>query len=182
MTLIDLIPKCAIIQLVHIFNCRFDELFKGVVCLESTRIDAVAENFLKIFPLVIKYFILLGDKLSDPEYSYQEYQALHVLKDNGPLPISAVGARLLISKPRMTVLVDRLHDADLIERYHDWEDRRIINIGLTDKGKEFTARHQQNLKEGVIQRFQYLSSEELDRFLLAMTVVQDMMTKTKSLE
>lgn len=150
--------------------------------MENTKIDLVAESFLKIFPLVIKYIILLGDKLSDPEYSYQEYQALHVLKDNGPLPISAVGTRLLISKPRMTVLVDKLYDAGLIERYHDGKDRRIINIELTEKGKEFTVRHQQNLKEGVIQRFQYLSSEELDHFLLAMIVVQDMMTKTKSLE
>lgn len=150
--------------------------------MENAKIDAVADSFLKIFPLVIKYIILLGDKLSDPEYSYQEYQALHVLKKEGPLPISTVGTRLLISKPRMTVLVDKLHDAGLIERYHDGKDRRIINIELTDKGKEFNSRHQQNLKEGVIQRFQHLSDEDLDHFLLAMTVVQDMMTKTKSLE
>lgn len=150
--------------------------------MENSNIDAVAENFLSIFPIVIKYFILLGDKLSDPEYSYQEYQALHVLIDSGPLPISTVGTGLLISKPRMTVLVDKLHDAGLIERYHDGKDRRIINIGLTEKGKEFTAHHRQNLKEGVIQRFQNLSNEELDHFLLAMAVIQDTMSKTKSLE
>ena len=142
----------------------------------------MSESFLKVFPVVIKYFILLGDRLSDPEYSYQEYQALHVLKGYGKLPISTIGNILLISKPRMTVLVDKLVAAGLIERYPDEQDRRITKIGLTDKGVTFTAIHRQNLKEGVIQRFQNLSEPDLNEFLAAMAVIQEVMAKTKSKE
>lgn len=148
--------------------------------MEKSKIDAIAENFLKVFPVVIKYFIMLGNKLSDPEYSYQEYQALHVLKEYGKLPISTVGSMLVISKPRMTLLVDKLNEAGFVERYLDKKDRRIINIGLTEKGKEFTETHRQNLKEGIVQRFQNLSNDELDHFLAAMEVMQDIMTKTES--
>lgn len=150
--------------------------------MKNEKIDSLAENFLKVFPVVIKYFILLGDELSDPEYSYQEYQALHVLKELGKLPISTVGAKLLISKPRMTVMVDKLIEAGFIERYPDKKDRRIINIDLTVKGKEFTLIHRQNLKEGVMKRFQNLSNDESDSFITAMTVVQDIMGKTKTEE
>jgi DNA-binding MarR family transcriptional regulator len=150
--------------------------------LEDQKIDEVAEGFLKIFPVVIKYFIQLGDKLSDPTYSYQEYQALHILKECGKLPISTVGAMLLISKPRMTVLVDKLTRAGFIKRVPNKEDRRIIKISLTEKGVAFTAAHRQNLKEGVIERFENLSSDEMDDFLSAMNTVQDVMAKTKSTE
>ena len=148
--------------------------------MNNSKIDTVAEEFLKVFPVVIKYMIMLGDRVSDPEYSYQEYQALHMLKEYGKLPISAVGARFLISKPRMTVMVDKLNAAELIERYPDKKDRRIINIGLTEKGRAFTTIHSQNLKESVVERFKNLTDDDLVRFLDAMAVIQSMMTKTAS--
>ena len=150
--------------------------------METEKMDTVAENFIKVFPVVIKYFIMLGDRLSDPEYSYQEYQALHILKEYEKLPISTVGNMLLISKPRMTVIVDKLISAGLIKRYPDKDDRRVIKIGLTKQGWSFTSMHRQNLKEGIMKRFQNLNNDELDEFLSAMTTLQNVMTKTKSEE
>jgi DNA-binding MarR family transcriptional regulator len=147
--------------------------------LPNEKLDAVAENFLKVFPVVIKYFIMLGNEVSDPDYSFQEYQALHVLKACGKVPISTVGSMLLISKPRMTVLVDKLIAAELIERIPDKKDRRIINIALTGKGKQFTDNHSQNLKTGVCERFAGLSEDEMERFLTSMKVMQGIMIKTK---
>ena len=150
--------------------------------METEKMDTVAENFIKVFPVVIKYFIMLGDRLSDPEYSYQEYQALHILKEYEKLPISTVGNMLLISKPRMTVIVDKLISAGLIKRYPDKDDRRVIKIGLTKQGWSFTSMHRQNLKEGIMKRFQNLNNDELDEFLSAMTTLQNVMIKTKSEE
>lgn len=147
--------------------------------MKNQKIDEVSESFLKIFPVVIQYIIHLGDTLSDPKYSYQEYQTLHVLKKFGKLPISKVGDMLLISKPRMTLLVDKLTVAGLIERIPDKKDRRIIKIALTEKGIAFNAAHSQNLKEGVIERFHKLNEDEMDEFLAAMKIIQDIMSKTK---
>jgi DNA-binding MarR family transcriptional regulator len=89
---------------------------------------------------------------------------------------------LLISKPRMTVLVDKLTAEDLIEREPDKKDRRIIRIRLTEKGKAFTETHRQNLKEGVMDRFHNLSDDEMEEFLSAMQTMQKIMAKTKSEE
>lgn len=150
--------------------------------MSNEKLEAVVESFLKVFPVVIKYFILLGNQLSDPQYSYQEYQVLHVLKEYGKVPISAVGAILIISKPRMTYIVDKLIDGELVERFADKNDRRIINIGLTEKGSEFTFKHAQNLKAAVGKRFANLGDDELEQFLKAIITMQGIMERTKEEE
>ncbi|MCX8131580.1 MAG: MarR family winged helix-turn-helix transcriptional regulator [Clostridia bacterium] len=147
--------------------------------MNENKLDSVSESFLKVFPTVIKYFILLGDKCSDPEYSYQDYQTLHVLKEYGKVPISTVGAMLLISKSRMTVLVDKLIEAQLIERFPDKTDRRIIKIGLTGKGKELTEKHRGNLKAAVSKRFENLTDDEMEQFLKSIEIIQHVMKKTE---
>lgn len=146
--------------------------------MKKNKLDAVAEDFLKVFPIIIKYFILLGDQLSDPNYSYQDYQILHVLKDMGKVPISTVGDMLLISKSRMTAIVDKLITYELIERIPDKTDRRIINISLTEKGRQFTHNHSENLKSSVKERFSILNDEELEQFLISITNFQSVMSKT----
>lgn len=146
--------------------------------MRDQKLDAVSESFLKVFPVVIKYFILLGDQVSEPNYSYQDYQILHALKDMGEVPISTVGNILLISKSRMTVLVDKLIDHGLIERYPDKKDRRIINIGLTENGREFTFHHKEKLKSDVSEKFSGLSDEELEQFLKSIANFQEVMAKT----
>lgn len=141
-------------------------------------IDGVAESFLGLFPVMIKYFYVLGDRSEDPNYSTQTYEILHTLKELGDQSISAVGKRLDISKSRMTVLVDAMIAGGLIVRTGTDADRRVSNIGLTEKGGSLTAEHRRLLKAGVTQRFSGLSSGELERFLQAMEVIRSVMAKT----
>lgn len=150
-----------------------------MVRLNINKLDEVSENFLKVLGVALRYGVLLGDKCSDPKYSYQDYQTLFVVKEYVKIPISTIGAILLISKSRMTAVVDKLTEDGLVERFPDKKDRRIINIGLTEKGKELTLTHQQNLKDGIFKRFESLNDEEMDQFIKSMMTMQEIMAKTK---
>ena len=146
--------------------------------MARAKIEEVSGAFLKVFPVVIKYFFLIGDRCADPRFSRQEYEILHTLKEFGPLPISAVGRRLSISKSRMTVLTDRLIDERLVARYPEKEDRRIINIGLTPRGNELNSAHEKHLDAEVRKRFASLGPKELDDFLFSIRHFQSIMEKT----
>ncbi|AIQ18430.1 hypothetical protein H70357_18295 [Paenibacillus sp. FSL H7-0357] len=146
--------------------------------MKESKLDAVAEGILKVFPEIVRYFFQLRDEASDSSYTYQDYVTLHVLEEFGKVPISAVGKILLISKSRMTALVDKLIEAKLIERIPDYEDRRIINLELTSKGKELALNNRRNLKIGISKRFVNLSEDEMEQFIHSMTVMQKLMTKT----
>lgn len=147
--------------------------------MPDDKVGEVAASFLKVFPVVIKYFFLIGDRCADPRYSRQEYEVLNVLKEFGPLPISSVGERLSISKSRMTVLVDRLIGEGLIVRGGDEGDRRVISIGLTPQGRKISAAHGDRLKAELRKRFSGLDDEELGEFLAAIECFHSAMEKTK---
>ncbi|MNC05763.1 HTH-type transcriptional repressor NicR [compost metagenome] len=148
--------------------------------MKESKLDAVAEGILKIFPIIVRYFFQLRDETSDPEYTYQDFVTLHVLEEYGKSPISAVGKILMISKSRMTAIVDKLIEAKLIERVPDHEDRRIINIELTNRGKELALNNQRNLKFGISKRFVNLSEDEMEQFIHSMMIMQKLMIKTET--
>ena len=52
------------------------------------------------------------------------------------ISMSALGNLLYISKPYMTTLTDSLVAERMVERHPDLQDRRVINISITEKGRE----------------------------------------------
>jgi DNA-binding MarR family transcriptional regulator len=95
-------------------------------------IDSVSRNLILLFPLFHGKIVSRERGLSGKQLA--GYRVLGVLLRHGPLPISAVGKRLYISRPYMTRLVGDLIEEDLVERLPDAADRRVINIQITGKG------------------------------------------------
>ncbi len=82
--------------------------------------------------------------------------------------MSAIGKQLFIAKQNMTKLIDRLMNDGLVDRKNDAADRRIINIIITEKGREFLKEKKQGLKRIVGENISKLSDadiESLDSFL-----------------
>ena len=55
------------------------------------------------------------------------------------MSVSEISRRLGIAKPNITPLVDRLYDAGYVDRQHDENDRRVVNIVLLPAGEEKLA-------------------------------------------
>jgi len=55
------------------------------------------------------------------------------------MSVSEISRRLGIAKPNITPLVDRLYEAGYVDRQHDENDRRVVNIVLLEAGKEKLA-------------------------------------------
>lgn len=89
-------------------------------------------------------------------------EIIKVLDDFGTLHVAEIGDVLLVAKPQMTRLIDELINLGMVERQSDTEDRRKINITLTDKGtralEAFIAAVRTRLRE----RLSCLSDEDLE--------------------
>lgn len=96
--------------------------------------DRVAEHLLALMPLYHKKILQSGHGITGMQAA--QHRVLGVLLRDGTLPMSEIGKRLYISKPYMTALVDTLIDAGYVERLPDPEDRRVINIAITQQGKK----------------------------------------------
>ena len=55
------------------------------------------------------------------------------------MSVSEISRRLGIAKPNITPLVDRLFECGYVDRQHDENDRRVVNIVLMPAGEEKLA-------------------------------------------
>jgi MarR family 2-MHQ and catechol resistance regulon transcriptional repressor len=79
-----------------------------------------------------------------------DFMVLEVLLHKGPLPISAIGEKVLLASASMTSAIDRLEKRGLVRRKSCATDRRTRYVELTDSGKAFIeeiyARHEKDLE------------------------------------
>jgi DNA-binding MarR family transcriptional regulator len=65
-----------------------------------------------------------------------QWAVLAQLMEQDGQSLSGLGAKALFDGPTMTGIVDRLETNGLVQRRRDSSDRRVINLYLTDKGRE----------------------------------------------
>lgn len=87
---------------------------------------------------------------------------LKVLKENGK-PMKHYCDCLMISKPNLTTLTNKLIEDGLLERKTDEKDRRVINIYITNKGEEYLNAIRKKVKKDMLTRFSVLSDEEINK-------------------
>lgn len=88
-------------------------------------------------------------------------RVLYVRSSECGLRCSDIAERMLNREPDMTRLLDRLEKAELLQRHRCTEDRRVVWIGLSDKGFDLVEEIHPALIAFHRERFGALSEEEL---------------------
>jgi DNA-binding MarR family transcriptional regulator len=131
----------------------------------DTYTSGIVQNVLGVLPMIHKKLVQAVDIEAGTGLTRYHYAILGILSKSGPLPVSVVGNRLFISKPQMTAIIDRLVELKLVIREPDREDRRIINISVTDQGKTVLGDAVEKIKKDLVVKIAALS--EQDRKLLS---------------
>ncbi|UCD83865.1 MAG: MarR family transcriptional regulator [Deltaproteobacteria bacterium] len=65
-----------------------------------------------------------------------QLSCLQELADSGPLSISQLSKKVILSASTLTSVVDKLEEKELLMRVRNLPDRRVIQLQLTDSGRE----------------------------------------------
>jgi len=65
-----------------------------------------------------------------------QLKVLLLLARSGSAPVSWLAARMSVSPPNITGILDRLEERGLVRRTNDPRDRRVVRIVLTDEGQQ----------------------------------------------
>jgi len=70
------------------------------------------------------------------ELTPNQYNVLRILRGSHPtrLPCGEIADRMIARDPDITRLVDRLNRRGLVTRSRVRQDRRVVEVGITDKG------------------------------------------------
>ena len=107
--------------------------------IDPAMIDTVAQNMFHILPLIKKRLLHMDLVQREHGTPLSHVQVLAMLNDVGTMSVSEISRRLGIAKPNITPLVDRLFESGYVDRQHDENDRRVVNIVLLPAGKEKLA-------------------------------------------
>jgi MarR family 2-MHQ and catechol resistance regulon transcriptional repressor len=82
-----------------------------------------------------------------------DFGVLEALLHKGPLPVNAIGKKVLLTSGSMTAAVDRLERRGLVERQDDANDRRARIVHLTGAGRKLIqklfAAHERDMERPV---------------------------------
>ncbi len=114
---------------------------------------AISKNCLSILYDIVK-------RLSIPPSHAKVIFHLHC---GGEASVSEIAKNLSISKSNMTPIIDKLIQENLVERFTDPNDRRIIRVRVTEKGHEFCLKQREKTKKHLEEKISSLSPDELER-------------------
>lgn len=97
-------------------------------------------------------------------------------KGNHPVSMTDLAGANCISKPNLTTMMDRLYADGLIERLADPNDRRIVNVHLTEGGIDFLNQHKIRMTNFLVERLSLLEDPELERLKKALDDLAEIIT------
>ena len=99
---------------------------------------------------------LAGSKLTQSQFG-----VLEALFHLGPLSQGEVGRKILKSSGNMTMVIDNLEKGGLVKRERKSDDRRVLTIHLTAKGKRLIANLFPRHAENIVNEMSVLTQAEL---------------------
>ena len=103
--------------------------------MNDAQIDRILENMFLVM-LTIHKKILKKDISEIPDNNLTRLH-MAVMGELGQtsMTMSELAKTLMMTKPQLTHVVDLLVSSGIVERRQDENDRRVINLALTEKGR-----------------------------------------------
>ncbi|HYB04376.1 MAG TPA: MarR family transcriptional regulator [Nitrososphaerales archaeon] len=97
-----------------------------------------------------------------------EFKILRILHEEGPTPMARLSDATVLTQPAITSFVDKLEDQGLVRRDRDHEDRRVIRIAITRRGRSLFRRGLRIHSRFVTGLLSELNETDLSRLSLIM--------------
>lgn len=87
--------------------------------------------------------------------------AIKLIAAGAPIKVSELARRMILHPATVVGIVDRLEIKGLVVRTRSTEDRRVVELDLTPKGREFVAKAPEPAQDMLIKGLEALSEKRL---------------------
>ncbi len=140
--------------------------------------DDMAARILATFPLFMhKVFHDFHPVSGELDLNKTHLKALMIIYiENNPY-MTTVCRHMNMEKGSLTPVIDRLIKMRLVERRRDDEDRRKVNLHLTELGSSLVQAHLHRAHRHILQKLKHLPEEEIQRFKNALLDLHEITLK-----
>jgi DNA-binding MarR family transcriptional regulator len=121
------------------------------------------EVYLSLWRTYDRLKMLEDELFQQYDLTAQQYNALRLLRAEHPasLPTLALASRLVSRAPDITRLVDRLEQRGLVARQRLADNRRVVQIGITEAGLALLRQLDQSVRDCHRLQLGHLSGQQL---------------------
>jgi len=122
------------------------------------------ERIMEVKNFYIEFFkkiLLIDGKGSGFDFTLSEIKALGAFRGDKDYTMGELSKNAQVTMPSMTEMVDKLEKRGIAERYRDANDRRVVKVGLTSKGRRLRKKFMQRQLKDMKEFFGKLSEGEL---------------------
>jgi len=98
---------------------------------------------------------------------------LMLLRFNGPLTMSRLAEMLDVSVASATGIVDRMEKKGVIERRRSDEDRRVVQVYVTEKGEQVFTQMQAERQANMLKMISKITDSDLKSLLKGLRAVRE---------
>ena len=98
--------------------------------------------------------------VSGSDFAPSQMRALLAFSEDKEYSIGELGRNAQAKSSTITDMIDRLENDGIAERFRDGDDRRVVNVRLTDKGRKLRREFSQKRRKEMEAIFLKLSQED----------------------
>jgi len=134
--------------------------------VKKQSITSFSEEITAILPYIIRGILKRQtDALKQGTITISQYLMLDLLNTHNLLKMKDIAHELNISLPAATGLINRLYSIKMVERIYDKNDRRVIYVKVTAKGKNTIEKIGQQRQRAIKDIFSKLTEKERKDYL-----------------
>ncbi|MGD6932760.1 MAG: MarR family winged helix-turn-helix transcriptional regulator [Candidatus Bathyarchaeia archaeon] len=148
--------------------------------MPSVTTQQCAHEILEVVPLIMRDIRTQMRSRRTNDLTVPQFRTLTYIDHNPEASLSNVSTHLGIALPSTSKLVDELVKKELITRQDHPEDRRRVQLTLTNKGLSILDASRQGALEVLSEKIAFLSVEERETIALAMQTLRLVFTANKA--
>ena len=118
------------------------------------------DTFIKLTRCTNSVLARLAERNTVGDLTYSQFAVLEALYHLGSMTQGEVSTKVLKSGSNMTTVIDNLERDGLVRRERDAEDRRVINVHLTEAGSGKVEAVLPGHVAALVEEFRLLSAKE----------------------
>ena len=134
------------------------------------------ENYITFLPILYK--IMFKD-FPNCRVTKLQMKLLYYLKIEGGKPMNYYAKQIMVSKPNMSVLAEKMIDEGFVEKGIFESDKRVTTLNLTKKGGDFLDEEMSKFTNHLLGKFSVFTDKEIERLNEMIEEIKDMFSKVE---
>ena len=147
---------------------------------QMNTLNDLEKNIIEVKDFYIEFFkktLIMNGKGSESDFTLSEIKALAAFRGDKNYTMGELSKNAQVTMPSMTEMIDKLVKHEIAERYRDTNDRRVVKVRLTSKGKKLRKEFMQKRLKDMKELFGKLNKQELDELITSLRRARHILEK-----